>query len=604
MTQQHPRIRAIEPYLGELEHAAKQCVGVLPGQILRDAEEHLLLDSEHLSRAEPGLDDSALLQHFKSTYGDPRDVALAYEQDSGTAPSVVPATAPGWRIHCRTCGRSAPAARVGITRIGAHSRGKRVFGWCRGCGRLRWLSLTRDLEHEGTIQPDEGTGPGSRHTSGSNPVRLWSSGWIVLACLAMLAALPAVSGILRSLTSGLMAANENRSRAPGFESIPDRWSIVRETEVRASQLSQFSAKLNVPLTALFNTVVMSENQQLQINTLTTATKVEATGLTKALRSGKTNPRWVVQNENRVYEFVVRDAGQARVAAAARYAFPLQASRVTYQASFEVIPIRHETPGGQPDDRNRLYNLLLSPQTFPDTESEIVRLSRQFEFADEIALVSQLQQGIAAHWTSTAGAFLQPSDHAETVLLKCVDSDRILGMPKIRLSVEVTCDMKQRRAAGAEVSPALLSVTPHFPVNAAEIRDVVNTFLPPGASEEVRLRQLLNWFSEAGNIRYDGATGSRYGVLKVLQQRYGRCWDYSDLFITMARSAGLPCRQVYGWLHELEGHVWCDVLTNGCWQMVDPTTGTVCGSDYIPFCISESGEFALLYASPVSIVVKP
>ena len=90
---------------------------------------------------------------------------------------------------------------------------------------------------------------------------------------------------------------------------------------------------------------------------------------------------------------------------------------------------------------------------------------------------------------------------------------------------------------------------------------------------------------------------------MAKQKFGRCWDYSDLFTTIARTSGLPCRQVFGWLYESEGHVWCDVLVDGQWKMVDPTTGTVCGTDYLPFCISTDGEFPLLYASHVTIRQK-
>ena len=54
--------------------------------------------------------------------------------------------APGWRICCTRCGRSAPLAAVGGTRIGARSRHKYTLGFCRGCRRFRFLRIIQDLE--------------------------------------------------------------------------------------------------------------------------------------------------------------------------------------------------------------------------------------------------------------------------------------------------------------------------------------------------------------------------------------------------------------------------------------------------------------------------
>ena len=60
------------------------------------------------------------------------------------------ARAPGWRLTCPRCGRSAPAGRHGVRRLGAPKAcRKRVGGYCRGCGGFRMLHL-----HHASRPPD------------------------------------------------------------------------------------------------------------------------------------------------------------------------------------------------------------------------------------------------------------------------------------------------------------------------------------------------------------------------------------------------------------------------------------------------------------------
>jgi hypothetical protein len=103
-----------------------------------------------------------------------------------------------------------------------------------------------------------------------------------------------------------------------------------------------------------------------------------------------------------------------------------------------------------------------------------------------------------------------------------------------------------------------------------------------------------------NIKFGGpVTGSRWGVKEVLKQKYGQCWDFADCFITLCRAAGIPCRQVAGWLFGTSGHVWAEVLIDGKgWQQVDATGGgrLRCGIYHIPYFITADGEMPVLYVS--------
>jgi hypothetical protein len=133
-------------YLQQLELAVKQKVGVVPEDVLTDAREFLSKDLQSLRQSEPGIDDEEIYQHFLTTFGNPDDVAQHYEDAAKPNLLKLKGVAPNWRICCTKCGRSAPAARVGITRIGARSVHKYVLGWCHDCRWLRWMRLERDLD--------------------------------------------------------------------------------------------------------------------------------------------------------------------------------------------------------------------------------------------------------------------------------------------------------------------------------------------------------------------------------------------------------------------------------------------------------------------------
>ena len=122
-----------------------------------------------------------------------------------------------------------------------------------------------------------------------------------------------------------------------------------------------------------------------------------------------------------------------------------------------------------------------------------------------------------------------------------------------------------------------------------------------------MQAILKWFLDRENIRYDGKIkGSRYGVDKVIEQKFGHCWDYSDVFVTLCRASGVPARQVLGWHAYMQGHVWSEVLKPGRgWIPLDPTSGMTCGSEYIPIMTTTDGEIPFIYASmPKIAVVEP
>lgn len=76
---------------------------------------------------------------------------------------------------------------------------------------------------------------------------------------------------------------------------------------------------------------------------------------------------------------------------------------------------------------------------------------------------------------------------------------------------------------------------------------------------------------------------RFGAVSILNNpQRALCTDYSDLFVTLSRSAGIPSREVIGYAHsnnsELKPisykkdvlHCWAEYWNGFSWKMVDPT----------------------------------
>jgi transglutaminase-like putative cysteine protease len=153
---------------------------------------------------------------------------------------------------------------------------------------------------------------------------------------------------------------------------------------------------------------------------------------------------------------------------------------------------------------------------------------------------------------------------------------------------------------------LLSSTEFFPSNDPEIIALAAKITTGKRTTEDKVRAILEWLAPGKNIKFGGpVTGSRWGVKKVLKQKFGQCWDFSDCFITLCRASGVPCRQVGGWLYGASGHIWAEYLDEGKgWKQVDATGAGKLNSGiyHIPYFTSETGEMPILYVSMPTIEI--
>jgi hypothetical protein len=137
---------AVRRYMQELELQLKQIPGLCPEDALADAREFLMGDYEALQRSGEPPEVDAHYDWIVSQFGDPSQVAEQYSSQALPTPNLREGCAPGWRICCTKCGRSAPYASTGAIRIGARSIHKYVLGGCTNCKSIRWCRVIQDME--------------------------------------------------------------------------------------------------------------------------------------------------------------------------------------------------------------------------------------------------------------------------------------------------------------------------------------------------------------------------------------------------------------------------------------------------------------------------
>ncbi len=597
--------RPVEQYLNQLELAIKQRVGVVPENALSDAREFLMRDYEALTTSEPSLGDQELFQHFVSNFGPPISVADAYEAAADPTPRGV-GFAPGWRISCTKCGRSAPASRVGITRIGARSVHKYVLGYCRDCRWLRWLRLERDLQSNNLTKAlGVATGPEQVRLRRHKP-------WLALALIAVLVIAP--FSILRWFRGDFPPSHflwapplpATQVADNTFSDLPQGWRIDKQIVVPEASLPAFGQKLGGRLLYLSNTFLRDAQRRVQINVIRCAETRDADQVQQTMQGIKRDPRALVRRGNTIFEFVYQDQQQARFAAEARNRLPILPDKMTYQVSFQALPVKSVDAMSW----NKLFNLFLalerSQPPSPNITAQIANTAKGFEFSNGLELRRYGLGAVETLWrfqpkpTSSV-----PTQAGWANLYTFADLPTKASLPVVNVRGDVTC---QTRATcpmlASEEASAYLNATEYWPVEDEKVSQLALEVVQGASSDREKLQALLAWLGDETNLRIGGDTGSRYGVPAVLRQRYGNCWDYSDLLITLSRAGGIPARQVLGWLYPGEGHVWCEVLIDGNWQHVDPMTGTGCGSDYLPLQVSSDGRVTLVYASAVAITPLP
>ncbi len=382
-----------------------------------------------------------------------------------------------------------------------------------------------------------------------------------------------------------------------FAQLPFGCAVTRSEQISGEQKERISRKLGTPLERLSNTYVVVQGETLQINILETKTAAEARTLYGTLSAMRRNPAFCRLDGCKVIEFCKAEPATA-IKAAYELGFANKPSRMRYHVGARLATVQSADYMAM----NELSNLVAAAAAgSPGGEAtgRIQELCRGFTFGGSLAL--RLPQGVDAAATyrftpAPVGIDRQAND---TAVYSFNQPPSTLGIPSVTLEFSVSCDDSGLTPTARTAEKALLTATPYWPVDAPVVVALAQEITAGKQAPAARVQAILEWLAPGRNIRAAGPAGSRWGVMKVLEQRQGHCWDSADCFVTLARAAGIPARQVGGWLYGSSGHVWAEVLLEGKgWQQVDPTGAgrLACGIYHIPYFTTETGEMPILYVS--------
>lgn len=393
-----------------------------------------------------------------------------------------------------------------------------------------------------------------------------------------------------------------------FDRLPPGWTIIRSFVAAQDQTAAIAKRLGAPIGKLSNTLLSVHGQQVQVNILESRNDAGATKLHAAVSRMKGDPAFCVRKGRKVFEYT---GTTTTVALATKVSYELGFVPKPREVRYRVVADVATVDVADYMSSNKLFNLFLKKAHDPgDTRipAQIAELSGRFRFGNRITL---RRPGEGKR--STVYRFAQPpvkkeaTKQNDTVTFAFDNTSRSLGVPYVTLTADITTGGTGITPDRRKADKRLLAATEFWPAEDPQIVALAGEITAGNRTREARVAAILRWLTPGSNIKFGGpVTGSRWGVKKVLQNKYGRCWDFSDCFVTFCRASGIPSRQVAGWLYGASGHIWAEVFVDGKgWRQVDPTGGgkLSCGIYHIPYFTTEDGDMPILYVSMPRIEIR-
>jgi len=121
----------------------------------------------------------------------------------------------------------------------------------------------------------------------------------------------------------------------------------------------------------------------------------------------------------------------------------------------------------------------------------------------------------------------------------------------------------------------LKETDFYPIKDPDIIQMAKNATKGIHSKRKKIELLMNFVNNYIIYSKDDYSQWHISIYNIIKTRNGVCADYAELFTTLARSIGIPCKTVGGYALDpidglLSGHAWNEVEINGKWYGVDPT----------------------------------
>jgi len=380
---------------------------------------------------------------------------------------------------------------------------------------------------------------------------------------------------------------------------PAGFKVLRSSEVSAEQRNAIAIKLGGRISKFSNTSFSVHGQPLQMNLIRCPNSTEAAKIHKSVLAMKKHPAFCIIDDNLVVEFIGTDHNLATLAAF-ELGFKPRPKQATYKISFRAAPVEK----ADYTSWKKLSNAFATASHDANNlalQSRAEMLAGSFRFGNEMifrtpaparAVPSYSFEPNPAKTTAMAGG--------DFTRYTFRDLPREVNIPVVSVAATIHTAENAITPTSRKTGPELLAPTQHWPSDDPEITALAALITANCNSPQEKTDAILKWLVPGENIRFSESFASaRYGVKKVLSQRFGQAWDFSDFFITLARASEVPSRQVGGWFYSQSAHVWAEVLYEGSgWQQVEPTGGGIvkCGIYHIPYITSEDGSMSFMYLS--------
>jgi hypothetical protein len=412
------------------------------------------------------------------------------------------------------------------------------------------------------------------------PMRLPASALIAALALAALAARPAPAG----------AAEPRDPFPPGAV-------VTQRITLPADQLPALGKRLNrCTVTSVVNEFADIRGLPVQVNVVTCATEEDARRAETAIR--------VAHRQRAAFDVARAGLTVVEVARTPRSQPPpllvkrllwgrgvLPTASAAYEARFRLACVDALDYGSA----NRVFDMLLAPDPSA-LEAEVRALTSGWRFGRTISLAKPARAHLEIAY-EVAPKPLRAEARGERIEVELESPPSLLGIPYAEVTARARVGHAYAPIAGPPPGPQDVTATARWPADDPKLRETARGICAPHATDIARVDALLAHVY--ATIRPGGRRGSRLGVARALELGRGRCWDASDVLVTLCRAAGIPARQLAGWVAEMDsGHVWAEAWVDGRgWLPLDATTPWVgVSDDYVPWLSTSDGEMPLLYAS--------
>jgi hypothetical protein len=191
----------------------------------------------------------------------------------------------------------------------------------------------------------------------------------------------------------------------------------------------------------------------------------------------------------------------------------------------------------------------------------------------LTIKSDCKLGSAAALTALELELTAAEGHKAPSLTETVNQKIVRRSGDRSITIRITRGMGTPQPATGEERAAYLKSTRRYPAGEREIRDLAAQAVGQAAADVQKVKNLLRF---TDNYLRDSNEVEALTVMDLLESRQGECSAHALLFTTLARAAGIPAREVGGWIYmgdssqSFGGHAWNEVILDGHWVPVDST----------------------------------